>query len=54
MQSFPLFLSLKDRRVLVVGGGEAAARKAELVLSAGARVLLIASTVNGEIAQLIA
>jgi uroporphyrin-III C-methyltransferase / precorrin-2 dehydrogenase / sirohydrochlorin ferrochelatase len=53
MQSFPLFLILKDRRVLVVGGGEAAARKIELLLSAGAQVTLIARTVVGEIAQLI-
>src|SRR5262249_8118229 len=54
MQSFPLFLSLKDRRAVVVGGGEAAARKAEMLLSAGARVTLIAGTVSGEVAQLIA
>jgi uroporphyrin-III C-methyltransferase/precorrin-2 dehydrogenase/sirohydrochlorin ferrochelatase len=54
MQSFPLFLSLRDRRALAVGGGEAAARKIELLMSAGARVSLIAETVNGEIAQLIA
>ena len=45
MQSFPLFLTLQDRHVLVVGGTEAAARKAELLLSAGARVTLIADTV---------
>ncbi len=54
MQSFPLFLSLTDRRALVVGGGEPAARKAELLLQVGARVTLIAETVTGEIAQLIA
>ncbi len=54
MQSFPLFLTLQDRHVLVVGGTEAAARKAELLLSAGARLTLIADTVVGEIAQLIA
>jgi uroporphyrin-III C-methyltransferase/precorrin-2 dehydrogenase/sirohydrochlorin ferrochelatase len=54
MQSFPLFLSLKGRRALVVGGTQSAARKAELLLSAGARVTLVAGTVVGEIAQLIA
>lgn len=54
MQSFPLFLSLKGRRALLVGGTQSAARKAELLLSAGARVTLIAGTVVGEIAQLIA
>lgn len=54
MQSFPLFLSLAGRRALVAGGTEQAARKVELLLSAGARVSLIAETVNGEIAQLIA
>jgi len=54
MQSFPLFLTLQERHVLVVGGTESAARKAELLLSAGARVTLIADTVVGEIAQMIA
>ena len=54
MQTFPLFLDLRGRRALVVGGGEMAARKAELLLSAGAQVSLVAATVNGEIAQLIA
>jgi uroporphyrin-III C-methyltransferase/precorrin-2 dehydrogenase/sirohydrochlorin ferrochelatase len=54
MQNFPLFLSLQDRRALVVGGTDQAARKVELLLSAGAQVSLIAATVTGEIAQLIA
>jgi uroporphyrin-III C-methyltransferase/precorrin-2 dehydrogenase/sirohydrochlorin ferrochelatase len=54
MQHFPLFLCLKGRRALVVGGGDAAARKIELLLSAGAQVSLIATTVTGCIAQLIA
>jgi len=53
MQTFPLFMSLQDRRVLVVGGTEAAARKIELLLSARAQVTLIAEAVVGEIAQLI-
>jgi uroporphyrin-III C-methyltransferase/precorrin-2 dehydrogenase/sirohydrochlorin ferrochelatase len=54
MQAFPIFLSLQGRRALVVGGGDSAARKAELLLKAGAQVSLIAETVGGEIAQFIA
>ncbi len=54
MQSFPLFLSLQGRRALVVGGTDHAARKVELLLMAGAQVSLVARTVTGEIAQLIA
>lgn len=54
MQTFPLFLSLQGRRALIVGGDEPAARKAELLLKAGAQVALIAETVCGEIAHLIA
>ncbi|MFO1080525.1 MAG: NAD(P)-dependent oxidoreductase [Reyranellaceae bacterium] len=54
MHAFPLFLTLKGRRVLLVGGSDAAARKAELLLAAGARITLIADTVTGAVAQLIA
>ena len=54
MQAFPLFMSLTGRRALIVGGADAAARKAELLLKAGAQVSLIAETVGGEIAQYIA
>jgi uroporphyrin-III C-methyltransferase/precorrin-2 dehydrogenase/sirohydrochlorin ferrochelatase len=54
METFPLFLTLQGRRALVVGGTDSAARKIGLLLSAGARVSLVAETVTGEIAQLIA
>ena len=37
---FPLFLDLKGRRVLVVGGGKVAARKIEALLDAGAAVVV--------------
>lgn len=38
MPLFPLFADLSGRHVLVVGGGEVAARKTEALLRAGARV----------------
>ncbi len=41
MDSFPLFLKLKDRLVLLAGGGEAALAKFRLLSSAGASVRVV-------------
>ena len=38
MQHFPIFLSLRDRRVLLSGGGEAALAKLRLLLKTEARI----------------
>ena len=43
MKSLPIFLDVKDRLVLVAGGGEVAARRAEAALDSGARVRLAAA-----------
>lgn len=42
MDCFPIFLNLKGASCLVVGGGDVAARKAALLLEAGARVTVVA------------
>ena len=46
MRYFPLFLDLRDRRVLIVGGGIIAERKAELVRESGARLLIVAPRIT--------
>lgn len=43
MQSFPIFAKLQGRKVLVVGGGEAAAAKLRLLQAAGADCTVIDS-----------
>ena len=42
MNYLPLFVRLKGEPCLVVGGGEVAARKVEMLLRAGARVHVVA------------
>src|SRR5690606_21804220 len=42
MDYFPIFLRLAGEPALVVGGGEVAARKVELLLRAGAQVTVVA------------
>lgn len=54
MRAFPLFVRLEKRPVLLVGGGEMAAAKLRLLLSAHATVTLISPDVLPEIAELIA
>ena len=49
MDYFPIFLDLKGRRALVVGGGEPAARKLRLLQKAGAQVTVIARLPGEEI-----
>jgi len=46
MAGYPIFLDLKDRRVVMVGGGSVAVRKVQALLSAGARVVVVAERIG--------
>jgi precorrin-2 dehydrogenase / sirohydrochlorin ferrochelatase len=51
---YPVLLDLRGRECLVVGGGAIGARKAEALLTAGARVTLVSKVVGEEVARLLA
>ncbi|MDH5358674.1 MAG: siroheme synthase CysG [Gammaproteobacteria bacterium] len=53
MDFFPAFLNLKEQPCLVVGGGEVAVRKVELLLKTGAHVSLVAPEINADIESLL-
>jgi uroporphyrin-III C-methyltransferase / precorrin-2 dehydrogenase / sirohydrochlorin ferrochelatase len=49
MRYFPIFVDLKDARVVVVGGGEEALRKVRLLLKTDARIDVIAAELHDEL-----
>src|SRR5688572_16597713 len=51
MRYFPLFLDLAGKPVLLVGGGDVAARKYSLLGEAGAVVTIVAPRLGGELAE---
>jgi precorrin-2 dehydrogenase/sirohydrochlorin ferrochelatase len=52
MAKYPIFLELGGRRVVIVGGGTVAARKAEAVLKAGARLVIVAERIDETLKKL--
>lgn len=52
MDYLPIFADLKQRPVLVVGGGEVAARKVDLLLRAGAEIRIVAQSLSPLLEQL--
>jgi len=53
MDYLPLFVDLKDRNCLIVGGGEIAARKAGLLLKAQALVSIVAPQISASTQSLV-
>jgi len=53
MEYLPLFHNLKGRMVLIVGGGEIALRKARLLSDAGARLRVVAPSIEAQLVDLV-
>lgn len=49
MKTFPMFLRVEDRRIVIVGGGEQAAQKARLAIKTEAEVIVVAHDPNPEL-----
>lgn len=54
MQYFPIFVDTVELNVLVVGGGEVATRKVELLLKTHANITLVSPDISREIASYVA
>ncbi len=54
MDYFPIFLRLSGQPVTVIGGGEVAARKASLLLRAGAKITIVAPSLCSSLAESVA
>jgi precorrin-2 dehydrogenase/sirohydrochlorin ferrochelatase len=52
MAKYPIFLELSGRRVVVIGAGAVAARKAQSLLDAGARLVIVADKIDDVLTSL--
>jgi precorrin-2 dehydrogenase/sirohydrochlorin ferrochelatase len=52
MAKYPIFLEVSGRRVVLIGGGAIAARKAEPLLKAGARLVVVAERISDALREL--
>lgn len=51
MKHLPIFLDLKDRPCIVIGGGSVASRKITILLTANAKVIVISPSISPQIQQ---
>ncbi len=52
MKYYPINLNIKDKRCLIIGGGQVAERKVEKLLSAGAKVVVVSSRLTSKLGKL--
>ncbi len=52
MDLVPIFLNIRDKKCVVVGGGEVAFRKASLLLRTGANLYIVAPSISDELRNL--
>ena len=53
MESFPIFINLKEKPVTVIGGGDIALRKVKLLIKAGPKITVIAKVVSKDLKELL-
>lgn len=53
MKYYPIFVDLRGKRCLVVGGGEVAERKVEMLVEAGARVTIISPDLTPALREMV-
>ncbi|WP_448584047.1 precorrin-2 dehydrogenase/sirohydrochlorin ferrochelatase family protein [Thermocrinis sp.] len=51
MPTFPAFIDIKDKKVIVVGGGKVATRKVEKLLNFGPRITVISPKITKELEE---
>ncbi len=49
MKTFPMFLKMENRRVLIIGGGEQAAQKVRLILKTDAEIVVLSDHLCSEL-----
>ena len=54
MKTFPMFLTMSGRRVVIIGGGEQAAQKTRLILKTEAEIMVYANALDPELTSLAA
>lgn len=52
MSKYPIFIELKEKRVLIVGGGKVALRKAQALIETQCRLVVVAKTACAELEAL--